>query len=304
MIDLSPIAPGEKVSQPGAYRMSIDHYHTQCCIGPSVSSSGLRAVELKSPWHFWAFSDLNPAPFERPISDAFDFGKAAHALLLGDEIFQEGYAVRPTEFDSWRTKDAKEWRSMMEDLGKVVLTPDDVIHIARMGEAIERAGVKEILLEGTPEASLIWQDKTGLWVKSRMDMLAATGDMVDLKTTADASHRAVMRDITNHGYYMQVALGHEAMERVLGRTPPAAFLIFVEKKPPYTVTVTPISENAIYWGRIQIRRALDTVAACLESGEWPSDTSHMPEYDLPAWLETSLSEQQADGRLPNEETSE
>lgn len=304
MIDLITISPAHKIKQAGAYRMEMNHYHSQCCIGPSVSSSGLRTIELQSPHEFWSFSDLNPDRFwKEGEADALRFGRAAHALLLGDEDFDAGFALRPEAFTSYNTKAAREWRDETIKGGRSPITPTELEHIVAMSKALAAAGVRDTMMDGTPEASLIWQDKTGVWLKSRMDMLPNSGDMADLKTTADASKRACERAITNHGYHMQVALGVMGMEQVLGRRPPegGCFLIFVKKAPPYTVNIVPISEDAIYWGKAQIRRAINTFADCLESGQWPNDNPGFAEYELPKWLADSLSNQQIDGRLPNEE---
>lgn len=301
MIDLTPVPDGVKIREPGAYRMSMDHYHSQkCCIGPSVSSSGLRTIELQSPHEFWSFSDLNPDRFwKEDESDALRFGRAAHALLLGDEVFSENYAVRPDDFKDYKTKAAREWRDRVIANNKSPITLAELEHIVAMSKSLAAAGVKDTMMDGTPEASLIWQDKTGVWLKSRMDMLPNSGDMADLKTTTDASRRACEQTITKYGYEMQVALGHMGMEAVLGRRPPGSFLIFVKKTPPYTVNIVPISEDAIYWGKAQIRRAIDTFAKCLETGDWPTDNPGFAEYELPPWKHDMLSNQQSDGRLPN-----
>lgn len=294
------VPDGETVPGPGAYRMSLDWYHGQkVCPGPSISSSGLRTIELQSPHMFWAFSHLNPKRFIKEPTAALDFGKAAHALLLGDEVFEESYRVRPDTFDSYRSKAAQEWRDIQVAAGRTCIIPDEYAHIANMAEALHQHGLPDVIFGGEPEVSLIWQDKTGVWVKARPDALPETGDLGDLKTTADASRRACEREIEKRGYDMQMALGIEGMERVLGRRPPATVLIFVQKTPPYTVTAIPISEDALYWARCRNRRAINTFAECLESGVWPSDGDDMGEYQVPAWLAQRLSDEQSDGRLPN-----
>jgi hypothetical protein len=39
-----PHVPGTLISEPGIYAMALEEYHSQCCVGPSVSSSGLRKI--------------------------------------------------------------------------------------------------------------------------------------------------------------------------------------------------------------------------------------------------------------------
>ena len=59
-MEIRKIAYGEKVTEPGIYDMPINWYHDDCCDGPSVSSSGLRTIELESPEHYWAHHPANP----------------------------------------------------------------------------------------------------------------------------------------------------------------------------------------------------------------------------------------------------
>lgn len=292
-MDLIELTRGERISRPGAYRMTMDHYHSQdACVGPSVSSSGLRTIELQSPAMYWAFSDLNPDRFEEKPKDALNFGRAAHTLLLGDEVFEEHFAIRPEEFDSYRMKDAKAWRDAVIADGLTPVTPDDIIKISHMSQSLKETGADKILLGGTPEVSLIWKDATDLWVKSRMDMLLDSDDIVDLKTTGDASHRAVMRDITQRGYHMQAALGAEAKERVLGRETKGVFLVFIAKSPPYQCSIVSLDEEAIHLGRVQNRLALDRMAECMATGVWPHDTDHIPTYTPPDWLRERVYERE------------
>lgn len=317
MTDLIHPDPGGQIAEPGAYRMDMDRYHdAHVCIGPSVSSSGLRTIESQGTARFWAFSGLNPSRFEKPPSDALSFGKAAHALLLGDEDFDAGYVVLPKDAPPPPTQAmlnavkptpaslARQefWAGFeKKQAGRVIVPEVDLEHIQHMAESLHRAELPDIIFGGEPEVSLIWQDVTGIWVKARPDALPQTGDLGDLKTTSEATHRFTDRQIADHGYHMQMALCVEGMERVLGRRPTGVILIFVEKKPPYQVIMRPISEDALYWGRMQNRRALNAMAACLESGDWGEEPGNLSEFNLPTWLHDRLSAEQSDGRLPNDD---
>ena len=85
---------------------------------------------------------------------------------------------------------------------------------------------------------MIWQDQpTGLWVKVRLDVLSATGDYADLKSTGRKSKFLILKDVRERGYDMQLALGTMAVENVLGIpfdpetwAGRAAILLFVFKK--------------------------------------------------------------------------
>src|SRR5437763_16740 len=96
-------------------------YHRQLCIGPSISSSGLRTIFSKSPAHYFVDSYLNPDAEEQAEKEHFVLGSAAHHLLLGEDAFSTLFIVRPDKFDSWRTDASKAWKADQEAQGRTVL---------------------------------------------------------------------------------------------------------------------------------------------------------------------------------------
>ncbi len=302
---LTTIRDGERIKEPGIYRIGMEWYHQDNCPGPSISSSGLRTIENECPAEFWAFSHLNRDAFEQPVKTHFSFGRAAHTLLLGDEKFKKLYAVRPSKWDSWRSGEAKAWREMQIELERDVLTHEDMAKITHMAAMMAQhpliMGAK--LLEGTLEASLVWQDaETGIWLKARPDVIPEfDGTISDYKTTSDATPRFCHNTIAKFGYHMQMALCAEGMKAVLGREASNFLLVFQQSTPPFHVTPVEVSSEAIYWGRRQVRRSLNTFAECMESGHWPGYSEEIPVFNLPTWLVERLIEQSDLGSLPDVE---
>lgn len=318
------ITDGEVITEDGRYIMSMDWYHSQCCDGPSVSSSGLRKIYHESPADFWAFSDLNDYRFPPPESPAFVFGRAAHALILGDEDFNAAFAIvpkiappRPTSaqvkaraegrvsesaqerFDFW-----DDWEA--ENGHKELLTEEDLIHIEHIADNLNDSPILPLLLEGDREHSLIWRDQpTGIWIKSRLDVLSATGDLADLKTTHHHERELILRDIRKRGYDMQMGLGTMGLEQVMGVPFDAesyagrsAILIHAWKKPPYHVIPIELDFDALYWGRIKCRAAIDRMHRCMIEDHWPGPVEGIPLYTAEYEM-TQLQELQAAGLLPN-----
>lgn len=319
------IPDGVPVPGPGVYSLSMEHYHSQaCCPGPSVSSSGLRKIYLESPADFWAFSDLNDHRFDQEPNDAFTFGRAAHALILGDEDFNAKFAVvpsnaPPTPLESqWEmlaqgrklTASAEErlsfWEPFLRETeGKELLSESDLTHIRYIAEAMERHEIVPILMQGQAEQSLIWQDDTGIWLKSRLDMLSATGDLADLKSTSSKSLRDVNRDVFKYGLDMQLGLATMAMEKVLGvpfdpavYEGRAAILLFVYKKPPYHVMPVELSFTALHYGRLKCRQAINRMAKCMREDYWPGPFEGIAPIETPAWEVEKITEMQQSRLFP------
>lgn len=297
---------GGKITEPGCYAgLPIELYHGDCTDGPGISSSGLRTIESKTPLHYWSTSYLNPDRLEPEQKDHFAFGQAAHTLLLSESGFKEKFVVRPDQFKDWRKDAAKAWRDEMQAAGKTVLVPDDlkvIRHIAAQlaADPLVASGI----LRGAIEHSMIWKDaKTGVWLRARPDVIpSADGVLVDLKTTTDASPESVQRSVLNFNYAMQGALAGLGMEATLGTKMTDFVLVWMEKKAPYAVRVSPVDPEWTYWARRQLRRAIDTFAKCIETGVWPGyegeETIHMPQ-----WLRTRFEDEDKNGLIPSMEAA-
>lgn len=319
------IADGQPVPGPGQYDMSMDHYHSQaCCPGPSVSSTGLRKIFLESPADFWATSELNDKRFEPEPTDAFTFGRAAHALLLGDECFEEKFCVVPMNAppeplpSQWKmleegrdlTKSATErldfWAPFYQKhRGKAFLKEADLEAIFHIRDALLAHEIVPVLLEGQAEQSLIWQDEeTGIWLKSRLDILSSTGDFADLKSTSDKDPRRLMAGITRYGYDMQLGLNTMAVEQVLGipfdeetYAARSAILLFVYKKPPFHIMPVEVPFGDLFRARQKCRLALNTMARCIKEDRWPGPVEGILTYHAPDWEIEKMAELASFGDL-------
>lgn len=272
-----------KISEPGCYAIPIEAYHSDICVGPSVSSSGLRTIWAESPAHFWVRSALNPKRLPQDDRPAFAVGRLAHKLLLeGREGLEQDFAIRPDEWTDWRTKDAKAWRELQIEMGRTVITPDDLVTVTGMAESLARHPVvKAGILDGHVERSLIWKDaETGIWLKSRPDVIPnSSGDYADLKTTVSVSTKALEQSLASFDYAMQGALVGMASEAVLGIPMQSFTLVWVEKTAPFCVRVTTLTPDDLERGRMQVRAALKSMARCLDTGEWPGPgAQHDAEY--------------------------
>lgn len=321
------ITHGTQITETGAYRIPMDWYHSQgVCPGPSVSSTGLRKIVMQSPHAFWKTFEGNPNRYPpKPESDSLSLGKAAHCLVLGDEVFKEKFAVvfdtdpkRPTEdhirkfehYHRWPTADARErgefWAKFdKENAGKTIVSFEDITKIQYMAENIAANPLcLELLRSDDVEISMVWQDPiTGIWVKSRPDCLPTNGyDFGDLKTFAPKKRDivgSVYQSIDDYGYDMQMALAIEGAEQVFGTTAKECGLVFIQTTEPYEAIPIRLDEDTLYWARVMCRHGLDTMAECLKTGDWYGAGKDLRTYKMRDNKRTRLAEMQADGLLPN-----
>jgi hypothetical protein len=282
-------ALARKVRAPGVYDLPLEEYHGDCCVGPSISSSGLRAIFNQSPAHYWHESPFNPNRAEREEKDHFALGSAVHHLILGQENFRRHFVVRPDKWKDWRTDAAQAWREQERRAGRTVLEPKHVEVIEGIAESLKANSlVSAGILNGQIEKSLIFRDEeTGIWLKARPDAIPADGaDVVDLKTTTAVDIHSLQKSIGDFGYHMQGAMIGWALREVLKIEMASFSLVFVEKQPPYCARIVTLKPEDIALGQMQLRAALGIFARCLESGCWPGPggTQRDAEFiDLPEW---------------------
>jgi len=312
---------------PGIYDgLPNEVYHGDCCEGPSISSTGIKAC-LKDPFTYWQTSPLNPeyarkeAEAKRKVAEAgappppaskftrFATGSAAHLMLLEPDLVSQGIAVVPEDMlasnGALSTKAAKAFVQEQAEAGRVVLKPEEWDRICDMADALgSNERVMKLLEGGTVEQSHIWQDpETGVYLKSRPDVMPAPGNpwIVDLKTTDyDDISKWEKAAVADHNLHMQAAL-QLAGAHVVGGLNPAGVC--------YIVQNTKNSRIAFRWfdvnqhrdlldvARLNLRKGINAFAHCWEYGDWSGPWEVESGIELPDWLDRQVQRQ-----LENEAT--
>lgn len=283
------------ITKPGVYAdIPMPEYHGQLTDTPSISSSGLRTIENGSPAEYYAYSYLNPEPEEKS-TPAMNLGKVAHALLLGEDHFGSHFVISP--FDDFRKKEAREWR---DNETRTIITNAHLTTVHKMATVLKADPLIEAgVLQGEIEKTIVWKDEeTGVWLKSRPDVLPHDDWCADYKTAADVRPYKLTQSIMDYGYHMQVALVAEGLA-ALGRPVPTNFvLLFQCTKPPYSVQPVKVGWELVKWGAQQNRRAIRRFAECLEKGEWPQPEQQFGDFFGPDWFHKRMEDEESAGALP------
>lgn len=232
----------------------------------SLSVSGAKVL-LKAPALFRYQQDH---PVYKTI---FDFGTAAHRLVLG-----VGAELVVHDFDATKVKSPKStnaWKEQQTEVrksGAVLLLPEEYSQVRDMADRLSSHTLAmRLLSNGQPEISAFNVDEeTGVMRRGRFDWLAPTV-VVDYKSCASADPRDLAGRygaVSKFGYANQAAwyldlasdLGHPAREFVF---------IFQAKEPPYSVTVARLLPDDLDAARTRNRVALQMFRDCTESGLWP-----------------------------------
>lgn len=288
---------GKSISAPGIYSgVPMSVYHSaDLCVGPSISSSGLRTIfdPAQGPMAYWVYSPLNPLRQEKPDSEAFILGRAAHHLFLGEADFGRHFTGEPETYPDAKTGEmkpwnnnsnfAKEWHAHVASEGLTVLTRKQLDQIKGMAgvlpwqNGLEDSGlannalVRAGALKGLIEHSIIAQDEeTGVWLKSRPDVIP-TGSLEfnDFKTSGDVSDDAIRKTLDSYRYDMQADLASVCLEQAAGQPFESHAFIFASKTVPHATNVAELDAADLEEAAKDNRTALRTFARCIDAGRWP-----------------------------------
>lgn len=248
---------------------------------PGLASTGIKNM-LRSPAHY------QHSLKHRTEKAVFDVGHAAHAKILGVGMGIVEYPdehLTPSGNVSTKATTVA-WASGQRAAGLVPVAPNEVRAVEAMAEAVLAHPEARPLFEGgSPEVSLLWDDdQTGVRLRGRIDYLHQGPLAVDLKTTRNADPREFARTAVNLGYAEQAVhyTNGLAATRAWGDT--TRFVhVLVEKEPPHLVSVVELDDVFRFIAAQRVRRAIDTYAACLATGEWPGYPSTVHTIAAPIW---------------------
>lgn len=287
------------VTKPGVYPgMDSDVYHSDPTPGGSLSSSWARKLmEPAGPARF-QHERRNPQPPKR----VFEFGHAAHALVLGvgSEI-----ARIPEELlsksGSTGTTAARDFMAEARANGRIPLKDAEANVVDAMAAKLRETPEAMALLaaDGTQaELSAFHIDsESGMWLRGRFDAISPSG-IVDYKTTTDADPGKFARRTAHELGYHQQDAWYRDLARALDITDQPLRFILQEKTAPYLVSVVQLDDEYVDIGRRRNRAAIELYAKCLATDVWPGFTG-VSTVGPPMWLAT-----QDDAALTDEIASE
>jgi len=263
----------------GPYDVDDAAYHAD---RTALSSSGIRTLTKYCPARF-----LEERTNRRPDTEAFNFGHAAHMLVLGT-----GMPIAEIPHDEWRTKAAKEAVADARAAGAVPLKPKDASRVRAMAAKLRQHPEAGPLFArpGRAEQTFVARDPdTNELCKIRVDWSPDVPPgqrrlVVDYKTSDCAHPAAVEKDIASYGYDQQGAFYIDVLAWALQLDiQPAFVLVIQEKTPPYLVSVNWPEGYVIDGGRELNREAITTYASCVKSGVWPDYGPGPHRAGVPGW---------------------
>lgn len=290
-----PVPAAYVVTEPGVYPgLPNDWYHRDVVPGGSLSHSGADKLLPPSTPAKFQYDRVNRVPWFKP---EFDFGSAAHWLVLEGETGVREHRVDVYDFTSWQTKAAQEGRKASRAAGRAPVLIEQWERIKGMAAAIREHPLASRLFDpdhGQPEVSLFWKDvPTGTMLRCRPDWLPDRpigGRLIvpDYKTTECASPPVWRKGAADYGYHRQDPWYCDGVRAVGLADDPAFVFVVQEIKAPFLVSVIGLEDNAVATGIDENRAAIDLYAACSAADHWPGYSSEVEYVDLPPYYRSRI----------------
>lgn len=196
---------------------------------------------------------------------AMKIGSATHQRVLGgpEYVVYEG---------DRRGKAWAEFKAAHD--GSLILTMPEHESAARIAGAVMASQLAADVLAGAPlrEHEILW-DFAGRACASHLDALAEGRYVVELKVTNCAEPSRFSRQALHMGYIAQCAFYAEAAQV------DAAYIIAVEDKRPWPVTVLRLTPRALSDGIKTCRGWMERLLACEAEDAWPGYCQSIVELD-------------------------
>jgi hypothetical protein len=282
------------VVEPGVVRgMDEESYHGDPVPEGSLSYSGAKLL-LDSPARY-QYTREHPT-----TKREFDFGHAAHKLVLGKGA--ELIPLQRTDTKTGEVSTAEDMRSpstrehaaLVRSQGKVPLLAHEIAKAQAMADVVRAHPVaSRLLAEGEAEVSLFWRDAhTRVMLRSRCDWVTRLPSgralIVDYKTTGQSANPLRWgKEAGNLRYFMQDPWYREGYEVLHPDEEPPAFVFIVqEKDPPYLVSVCELDDDSRTAGAEANAVARALFLECMTTGEWPAYAPRVHPVTIPRYLLT------------------
>jgi len=165
-----------------------------------LSKSVLWELDSRSLWK-WRYHPRKMEP-----TAAMQWGSLVDCLATTPELLAESVAVSP--FDSFRTKDARDWRDAQMAAKRIIANKDDI--------ELAKAAAKMLTETCKASADIFAKSKSQVIIAGRvLDVkckglldLAPEGEdfLADIKTTSDFSAEGFSKAVSNYGYHVQAGM--------------------------------------------------------------------------------------------------
>lgn len=205
-------------------------------------------------------------------SEAMAKGTTIHAIVFGTSPVVASPMPRNDKHKAYQEFKA-------QHPGAIIETQSGYDKAHRVADAIRSHKDVAPLLDGAVCEDTLYFEHMGVKCRATPDARGPSW-VADLKTTRSAAPWEFERDAERRCYHAQVAMQRMAVIEACGY-PPECYIIAAEKTPPYLITVKRLTPATLAKGCELIDEWMEKLIECRRTGEWPSYTTGVTDWDIP-----------------------
>lgn len=270
--------------------MTPKEYHEQLTVNREnifdedsyLSKSVLWELKTASLYR-WRF-----APKQFSGSPAAEWGSMIDAELTEPGGVESLCEVSP--FDSFRTKEAREWKEDIQAAGKIIAKQDQIDSVKLAASKIRNDHNAKELLKDSMSQVIVTSTIGDVGVKCMIDLVPEDKPyLVDIKTTSDFSPEGISRKIAQLGYHVQAAWYLKIWNNENPDDQRKRFrFIWQSSESPYEVAVTELPGFDISVGEEWAAFQLERLKSATKRNYWPNIFGgNVALIGRPPWAEAS-----------------
>lgn len=220
---------------------------------------------------------LSPAHYLARVSEEVQdtaqmrMGRAVHQRVLGGR--------EPIVWDGDRRGNA--WKAFKaEHEGSEILTVAERDLSMRAADAVMRHSRAAELIEGEHEVPLQWEIAGRACATRGVDVIGKR-HVTELKTSFTTAPWRFPNLALRMHYHAQLAWYRDALAQLRAQDFDYGFVVGVEVKAPFAVTVFELTPRTLEAGTKAYRLWLERLLACESSNDWPAYTEAVVPIDVP-----------------------
>lgn len=216
-------------------------------------------------------------PREFKSTDAMAWGSLVDCLITTPEDFDAQFVVSP--FDSYRTKEAREWKTEQEAKEMTIVTEELIAKAEKAVRVLTKThkAAAEIIAKSQKQVMLVGKLKHPLSddkfvnLKALLDLAPMGGDyLCDIKTTHDFTPSGFEKTIAKFGYHIQASHYLNLWNQLNPDDKRYRFkIIWQQAAAPYEVAVTELPESDIADGSDMFNYLLGKIVSAAKKNYWP-----------------------------------
>lgn len=229
-----------------------------------LSKSVIWELDSRSLWK-WRYHSTPKEP-----TAAMQWGSLIDCLTTTPELLEQEVAV--SSFDSYRTKEARQWREEQLAAKRIIATREQLEDAKAAAKMLTQTCKASADIFAKSKSQVIIAGRVlDVKVKGLVDLAPSGEDfLADLKTCSDFSAEGFAKSVSNFGYHVQAGIYLNLWNAMFPNDQRTRFkFVWQESEAPFETCVTELATTDIEAGWLYASTLIQRLIDATASDTWP-----------------------------------